>query len=77
MQSWSLEKFVEEHGINNAIAIWGVSRHAVEKAIISDRHIQVIFLDDHYHVWEKKLLNRKKFKKPLNLDAWYVYPVNH
>ena len=76
MQSWSLDKFVNEHGIGNAQIIWGVSRHAVEKALNSERHIQVILLDGWYHIWEKKLLNRKEFKSPCDLDAWHIVPVD-
>lgn len=77
MQSWSLDKFVDEYGVNHARLIWGVSRHAVEKALDSDRKIQVVHVNGHYHVWEGKLLNRRKLPDPERLRQSFFLPVDY
>jgi hypothetical protein len=62
MQSWSLEKYVTEKGVNAAVTIWGVSRQAVEKAILNERDIRITYIDGVYEVHESKLLNRARAK---------------
>jgi len=77
MQSWSLDKFVGEYGVNRAQLVWGVSRHAIEKALNSERKIQVIHIDGHYHIWEGKLLNRRKLPNPEKLRDCFILPINY
>jgi len=58
MQSWSLEKFVNERGAKAAGEIWGVSHQAVFGAIKSGRVIRITFIDGEYEVFETKQLKK-------------------
>ncbi len=62
MQSWSLEKYVKEQGLNAAVSIWGVSRQAIEQAMINERDIRITFIDGVYEVHESKLLSTARVK---------------
>ena len=58
MQSWSLEKFVDEYGVKRAATIMKKSRQAVQQAIIARREIKIIHIDGHYESHEFKMLSR-------------------
>ena len=63
MRSWSLDKFVEEHGAAAAASVWQrsdqpVSRQTVEQAIAADRQIKIVLIEGFYEVHEAKLLSR-------------------
>ena len=63
MQSWSLERFVEEHGAAAAASVWQrssepVSRQTVEQAIAKNREIRIVLIEGFYEVHEAKLLSR-------------------
>lgn len=57
MRSWSLKRFVDEHGLYRASRIWGVSHQAVSKAILNDRAINIVYVEGQYEVHEAKLLS--------------------
>lgn len=59
MQSWSLEKFVEENGVVLAGVVWGVTHQAVSGAIKSGRNIHITFVEGKYEVFETKQLNKE------------------
>ena len=65
MQSWSLEKFVNEYGVVKASLIWGKSHQTVGQAIESTRSIKIVQVGRYYEVHEFKMLGRAKV---VNID---------
>ena len=65
MQSWSLQKFVDEYGVTAAAAIWQKSRQTVEQALNAERDIKVVCIDGFYEVHEFKLLGRISFARAI------------
>lgn len=68
MQSWSLKKFVDEHGPVAASKIWGKSHQAVCQALESNRKIKVVKAGKYYEVHEFKLLGRLRISK-IDIDC--------
>lgn len=62
MQSWSLKKFIDEHGIDSLRTIWGVSRQAIDQALTNKRSIRITLIDGVYEVMESKVLQRTRVK---------------
>ena len=62
ISSMSLKRYVEQHGIQRAVDIWGVTQQAVDKAYKSDRDIRIVELDGFVEVRESKILSRKRVK---------------
>lgn len=60
MQSWNLDKFVDEFGGQAAADVWNVTHQAVSFAIRTERDIQITLIDGVYEVHESKVLNRVK-----------------
>jgi len=58
MQSWSLQKFVDEYGVAAAAGIWQKSRQTVEQALNAERDIKVVMIDGNCEIHEFKLLGR-------------------
>ena len=58
MKSWSLENFVDSHGVNAAAAIWQRSRQTVEQALLAEREIKIVLIEGYYEVHEFKMLNK-------------------
>ena len=58
MKSWNLKSFVAAHGELAASSVWGVTQQAVNKAVNSERNIQIVLLDGVYEVRESKILAR-------------------
>ena len=56
MQSWSLESFIKEKGLDTTCKVWPVSRQAVEFAIKNGRGIRITLIDGYYEVHEAKSL---------------------
>jgi len=58
MQSWSLEKFVNEFSEMEAARVWNVSQQAVNMARKGGRDIRIVLIDGFYEIRESKILRR-------------------